>query len=104
MWRAHLADGRVVEHDGQNTPQDFLDLIVRFDVIAPDGSRLASLEPGVNERVIWRWQRANDGGGTRTEGVKVGHLNRDTGEVDVRLFDGRSWSPTDVVLTPAEVA
>lgn len=105
MWRATLADGRVVDHDGENSPQQFLDLIVRFQVFAPNGAPLAEVTPGPNERVIWRWVRTNNGRDRHTVGVKFGLLRRDTGETHVRYFDGREWTPTtDFVLTPGELA
>lgn len=104
MWRAHLADGRVVDHDGDNTPQDFLPLIVRFEVFAPNGAKLAEIEPGPRDLVIWRWVRENNGAERRTVGCKLGVLNRDTGEASVREWNGREWTPTDdIVLTPVEV-
>lgn len=105
MWRAHLADGRVVDHDGHNSPQPFLDLIVKFEVFAPNGAMLARLEPGPRDRLIWRWVRENNGRKQRTVGVKVGILNRDSGELDLRLFENGQWVPTDdVVLSEAELA
>lgn len=105
MWRAYLADGRVIDHDGDNSPQQFLDLIVRFEVFAPNGAMLARVEPGPREFVIWRWTRTNSGADKRTVGVKLGVLNRDSGEADVRFFNGRDWTPTtDFVLTPVELA
>lgn len=106
MWRAHLADGRVVDHDGENTPQHFLPLIVRFEVFAPNGAKLAEIEPGPREFVIWRWTRTIAGDEKQTVGVKVGVLNRDSGEFDVRYLDASGdWVPTtDVVLTDAEKA
>lgn len=105
MWRAHLADGRVVDHDGDNTPQHFLDLIVRFEVFEPGGSRLALIEPGPGERVIWRWVRENNGFEQRTVGVKVGLLDRESGGLDVNELTPEGWhKTTDVVLTPQELA
>lgn len=108
MWRAHLADGRVVDHDGSNSPQQFLDLIVRFEVFAPNGAMLARLEPGPRDRLIWRWDRAITSDGEKaTLGVKVGILNRDSGELDMRYLDGSTgeWTPTsDVVLDAVERA
>lgn len=94
MWRAHLADGRVVDHDGDNTPQHFLDLIVRFEVFAPNGAMIARLEPGPRDRLIWRWERAMKGAEKATLAVKCGILNRDTGEADVRRWAGEQWEPT----------
>lgn len=108
MWRAHLADGRVVDHDGDNTPQHFLPQIVRFEVFAPNGAKLAEVDPGPRDFVIWRWVRERWGSGDdqkRTAGCKLGILNRDTGEASVREWDGVKWTPTDdVVLTPVELA
>ena len=105
MWRANLVDGRVVDHDGDNTPQDFLPLIARFEVFAPNGAKIAEVEPGPRDLVIWRWVRENDGGGQRTAGCKVGVLNRDTREASVRAWDGATWTPTDdVVLTDVELS
>ena len=106
MWRAYLADGRVVDHDGDNSPQQFLHEIVRFEVFAPNGAMLCRLDPGPRDCVIWRFVRENTGGVQRTVGCKVGVLNRDSGELDVKLLnpDG-SWTPTDdVVLTELEAA
>lgn len=107
MWRAYLADGRVVDHDGDNSPSQFQDLIVRFEVFAPNGAMLARLEPGPRDRLIWRWTRGVRGGERFTLGVKVGILNRDSGELDMRYLDAATgeWTPTtDVALTDAELA
>lgn len=103
MWRAFLADGRVVDHDGDNSPQEFLREIVKFQVFAPNGAKLAEIDPGPRDLVIWRFVRENTGAEQRTVGCKLGVLNRDTMEADVREFNGRDWVPTDVVLTGAEV-
>ena len=105
MWRAFLADGRVVDHDGDNSPQQFLPLIVRFEVFAPNGAKLAEVEPGPRDFPLWRWVRETEGGPTRTVAVKLGVVNRDTGEASVRQFDPATgtWAPTDdVVLTDLE--
>ena len=105
MWRAYLADGRVINHDGHNAPQHFLALIVRFEVFAANGAKIAEVEPGPREYPIWRWVRENDGHEQRTVACKVGVLNRDTGEASVRVWDGSEWTPTnDFVLTPEELA
>lgn len=107
MWRAYLADGRVVDHDGDNSPTQFLPLIVRFQVFAPSGAMLAEVEPGPREFVLWRWVRETDGGPTRTVGCKLGVLNRDSGEFDVREWNPETgaWSPTrDLALDEAEQA
>lgn len=107
MWRAYLADGRVVDHDGENSHIPLLDLILRFEVFAPNGAMLARVEPGPREYVIWRWTRTNDGATKRTVGCKLGILNRDSGEADVRYLDAATgeWSPTtDFELLPVERA
>lgn len=105
MWRAYLADGRVVDHDGHNSPQHFLDQIVRFDLFTPRGLPLARLDPGPEHRLVFRWVRETNGVEQRTAGVKVGLYDRSTGELDCRFLnaDTGQWSPTDdVVLTDVE--
>lgn len=105
MWRAFLADGTVVSYDGLNSPQGFLDRIVRFDVLGPRGP-LVSLTPESHQRVVFRWVREHRGGGQATPaGVKVGLLDRERGEHEVYLLTPRGRERTDdFVLTPAELA
>lgn len=53
MWRALLADGRIVTSDTPGaTPQLFLDQIVQFDV-EHNGGRV-TVRPDRGERLIWR--------------------------------------------------
>lgn len=104
MWRATLKSGLVVDHDGHNTPLDFLDQIVRFEVFAPNGAKLAEIEPGPGERVLWRWDRAIRGGERLTLGCKLGVASG--GEIiTLKHFDGQRWTDTrDITLEALEAA
>ena len=103
MWRAYLADGRVVEYDGDNSPQHLLPLIVRFEVFAANGAKIGEVDPGPRDRVIFRRIREITDGVVNEVGVKLGVLNLDSMEFDAKQWDGRHWEPTrDLVLTPEE--
>lgn len=103
MWRATLHNGLVVEHDGNNSPQEFLHDIKVFEVLAPSGKVAAVLRPGEHERVVFRHVRATNGATTWTEGVKAGYVDRSTGEVRVRFFNGAVWGPETQDVTPTGV-
>lgn len=103
-WRALLADGRVVAYDGDNTPQHFLDLIARFEVLH-DGRIVVALEPRADQRVVFRWDRGVRDGVAFQAGFKVGLVDRSTGSALVCEYGAGPMRITDdVVLSPSEVA
>jgi hypothetical protein len=105
MWRAFLADGSIVQYDGTNSPQEFLNQIVRFDVLGKTGP-LVSLTPESHQRVIFRWVREHRGAGQATvAGMKVGLLDKNQGAHEVYLLTHEGRERTDdFVLTPEEMA
>lgn len=103
VWRASLADGRTVVYDGDNTPQPFLDLIVRFEVLH-GGRVVVVLEPKPEQRVVFRWDRGIRSGQQFQLGFKVGLLDRETGTALVCHYsDGPMRVTGGVVLTSEEV-
>lgn len=76
IWRALLADGRVVTFDGSNSPQSFLNDIIEFQLIQ-GGSVLVRVQPDKGERVIYR--RRNEGFKQFTTCHIVGIVNLEHG-------------------------
>lgn len=76
MWRALLADGRTIQYDGTNSPQPFLDQIIRFELLGPNGPVVA-LNPDKGERIIYR--RRSQGFGEWSVGHVVGLLDLESG-------------------------
>lgn len=105
MWRAVLADGRVVEFDGTNSPQPFLDQIVEFQILRA-GVVVVRLLPDQGERVIFR--RRNEGFNEFTTSIVVGLLNLEHGLASLCELgeDGclKIGFVPAVEFTPAEVA
>lgn len=105
VWRALLADGRVIEYDGDNTPQPFLDLIAEFQLVA-NGSVVVRLLPDAGERVIYR--RRNEGFNRWTTCHIVGLVNLEHGLASLCEYgeDGvlKIGFVPAVEFTPAEVA
>lgn len=88
MWRASLADGRVVSSLDAPNILSFVDLIVRFDVVGPLGT--FTVEPPAGHRVVFVRERVGGPGvDAQTVAYKVGLLNRATGELEMRrVIDG----------------
>ena len=104
LWRALLADGRVVIENGNNTPQAFLDDIVRFELIY-QGAPQVVLEPEPNERVIFRRRTELSMNGEASVTIVVGLLNRDDGgHLVAELGNGPVRFSRDVALTDVELA
>lgn len=104
LWRATLADGRVVSEDGNNTPQAFLDQIVRFELIY-NGMPQVVLEPLPGERVIYRRRTELSMNGEARVSVVVGLLDRESGgHLVAHLGNGPVRFSRDVALTDLEVA
>lgn len=105
LWRAVLADGRVVVYDGNNSPQGFLDQIIEFQVIRA-GTVLVRLLPDQGERVIFRWR--NEGFNRWTTSCVLGLVNLEHGLVSLAELgeDGclKIGFVPEVQLTPAELA
>jgi hypothetical protein len=105
MWRAVLADGRVVEYDGTNSPQPFLDQIIEFQIIR-NGAVIVRLLPDKGERVIFR--RRNEGFNQFTTSYIVGLVNLEHGLASLCELgeDGvlKIGFVSEVQFTPAEMA
>lgn len=88
MWRAHLADGRTVDHDGTNNILGFINEIVRFDVIGSRGT--VTLTPPPGHRVMFAKDRIGGPGlDAETIAYKVGMLDRSTGAIEgLYVVDG----------------
>lgn len=103
-WRATLADGRVVVEDGTNTPQAFLDLIVRFELLHQGIPQLV-LEPEPHERVLYRRRTALGMNGDARVTFVVGLLSKvDGGHLVAEVGNGPVRFSRDIALMDAEVA
>jgi hypothetical protein len=105
MWRAHLADGQVVDHDGSNTILPFVDSIVRFEVIGRRGR--VTVEPPFGHRVVFCKERAGGPGVQAvTTAYKVGLLDRTRGLIveGMRIVDGEPRPEEPVEFDQAVIA
>lgn len=101
-WRATLADGRVITEDGSNTPQAFLDQIVRFELIY-NGMVQAVLEPSAGERVLYRRRTAMAVSGEARVSVVFGLLSlTDGGHLVAEIGNGPVRFSRDIKLTDVE--
>lgn len=104
LWRATLADGRVITEDGVNSPQHFLDQIVRFELIYQNAPQVV-LEPSPDERVLYRRRTELSMNGDTKVSVIVGLLSKtDGGHLVAHLGNGPVRFSRDVKLTDVEVA
>lgn len=90
MWRATLADGRIVTYNGENSPQQFLDLIVEFAVFRADGSVGVVVRPdaAAGERLVYRRRPTVKIDGTYLHVAHVvGILHRDSGLAFITQLD-----------------
>ena len=89
MWRALLANGRTVDHDGSNTVLPFIDEIIRFDLVGSLGT--TTIEPPVGHRIVFCKERIGGlGVDPKTIAYKVGLMDRDSGKIVAsgRVVDG----------------
>lgn len=104
FWRATLADGKVVTEDGNNSPQAFVDQIIRFELIY-QGVPQVVLEPKADERVLYRRRTAMSMNGEARVSMIVGLLSlSDGGHLVAELGNGPVRFSRDVALTAAELA
>lgn len=104
LWRATLADGRVITEDGNNTPQAFLDQIIRFELIY-QGVPQVVLEPSLDERVLYRRRTELSMNGEARVSVIVGLLSKtDGGHLVAHLGNGPVRFSRDVQLSDVETA
>lgn len=104
IWRALLADGRVVVYDGTNSHEPFLDQIIEFQLL--DGIEIkVVVRPDAGERVVYR--RRNEGFGQWATSHVVGLMSREHGLAFLTEYgdDGvlRIGFVAPVEFTPAEV-
>lgn len=105
IWRALLADGRVVVDDGTVSHESFLDQIIEFQLL--DGNEVkVAVRPDVGERVVYR--RRNEGFNKWTTCHIVGLMSREHGLAFLTEYgeDGvlKIGFVPEVQFTPAEVA
>lgn len=104
FWRATLADGKVITEDGYNSPQAFLDQIIKFELIYQNVPQVV-LEPNPDERVLYRRRTELSMNGEARVSVIVGLLSlSDGGHLVAELGNGPVRFSRDVVLTDVEVA
>lgn len=104
FWRATLADGRVITEDGNNSPQHFLDQVVRFELIY-QGAPQVVLEPSPDERVLYRRRTELSMNGEARVSVIVGLLSKvDGGHLVAHIGNGPVRFSRDVALSDVEIA